>query len=102
MPTLPEQGYVVSAAGIGTDEEKISAVKNWPVPRSVTEVRAYTGVCFHYRKFIGASAEIAAPLHASTKKKRTVHLDYLHQTAFDDLKGRLTCAPVLAVPNDSD
>ena len=33
-------GYVVSAAGVGTDEEKNEVVKNWPVPYSVIEVRA--------------------------------------------------------------
>jgi len=79
-------GYVVLAAGIETDEEKIRAVKEWPVPNSVTEVRAFTGLCSFYRKFIEAFAEIAAPLHDLTKKNAWFVWSTVHQSAFDDLK----------------
>ena len=94
-------GYVVSAAGIGTDKERIEVVKDWPVPKSVTQVSAYTGLCSYYRKFIEAFAEIAAPLHDLTKKNAWFAWSSIHQTAFDELKSRLTSAPILAIPNDS-
>jgi transposase InsO family protein len=95
-------GYVVSANGIETDEGKIQAVRDWPVPKSVTEVRSFTGLCSYYRKFIEGFAEIAAPLHDLTKKNARFFWTEAHQLAFDELKGRLTSAPVLALPNDND
>ncbi|CAK1602413.1 unnamed protein product [Parnassius mnemosyne] len=36
-------GYVVSEEGIRTDPEKIAAVKDWPVPKDKTQVRAFLG-----------------------------------------------------------
>ena len=45
-------GHVVSEAGIRTDPEKTKAVKNWPVPKNVKQVRAYLGFTGYYRRFI--------------------------------------------------
>ena len=36
-------GHVVSATGIECDPDKIQAAKDWPVPRSVTQVRQFLG-----------------------------------------------------------
>ena len=38
-------GHVISSEGVSTDPAKIDAVKNWPVPTSVTEVRSFLGLC---------------------------------------------------------
>ena len=37
-------GYVVSAKGIEVDEEKVKAIKEWPTPKSVSEVRSFQGL----------------------------------------------------------
>ena len=37
-------GYVVSAKGIEVDEEKVKAIKEWPTPKSITEVRSFHGL----------------------------------------------------------
>jgi hypothetical protein len=31
-------GYVVTAQGIKMDEEKVKAIRDWPTPKSVSEV----------------------------------------------------------------
>ena len=36
-------GYVISAKGIEVDEEKVKAIKEWPTPKSITEVRIFHG-----------------------------------------------------------
>ena len=61
-------GHIVSAGGISCDPEKIEAVRNWPVPQSVTQVREFLGFASYYRKFIDNFSEIAHPLTELTCK----------------------------------
>lgn len=51
------------AQGIGIDPDKISAVKQWPIPRTVKELRSFLGLCSYYRRFIEGFSQIAGPLH---------------------------------------
>ena len=95
-------GYVVSSEGLATDPEKIKAVQDWPTPASVTEIRAFVGLCSYYRKFISGFAQIAAPLHELTKKNARFRWSPSQEDAFQELKSRLTSAPILALPNDHD
>lgn len=37
-------GYVVSGSGIEVDEEKVKAIKDWPTPTSISQVRSFHGV----------------------------------------------------------
>ena len=45
-------GHVVSEEGIKTDPEKTEAIKNWPVPKFVKDVRSFLGFAGYYRRFI--------------------------------------------------
>ena len=45
-------GHVISAEGIATDEGKIEAIKNWPTPITVTDVRSFLGFTGYYCRFI--------------------------------------------------
>ena len=42
-------GHIVSAKGIETDPKKVEAVKNWTVPKTVTDVRSFLGFTNYYR-----------------------------------------------------
>jgi len=61
-------GHVISEKGISTDPEKVKAVKDWPVPTSIRDVRAFVGLASYYRRFIADFASIVRPLHAMTGK----------------------------------
>ena len=52
-------GHVVSPQGIATDPTKIEAILKWPRPKTVTDVRSFTGFTNYYRKFIKGYAKIA-------------------------------------------
>ena len=56
-------GYVVSSDGVSTDPEKIDVVKNWPVPKTVKELRSFLGFASYYRRFVKDFSKIADPLH---------------------------------------
>ena len=45
-------GHIVSKDGIKTDPKKIEAIKDWPVPKTVTEVKSFLGFMNYYHKFI--------------------------------------------------
>lgn len=63
-------GHVVSENGISTDTEKVQAVKEWPTPKTVKEIRSFLGLCSYYGRFIQNFAEIAKPFHQLTEKGR--------------------------------
>ena len=94
-------GHIISDKGIETDPEKVRAVKEWPVPVNVTEVRSFLGLCSYYRRFIPKFADKAKPLHRLTEKGCQFVWDSDCEEAFETLKKHLTEAPVLAYPDFS-
>jgi len=93
-------GHVVTEKEIETDPTKVRAVMEWPIPKSVREVRAFIGLTKYYRSFIKNFATVATPLHALMGKDKTFKWDDAAQQAFERLKEALTSPPILAMPTD--
>ena len=91
--------HFVSAAGIQTDPAKVEAVKNWPIPKTQTEVRSFIGLASYYRRFIKDFTDVARPLLKLTEKNIPFQWDSSCDDAFQELKTALTSAPILAYPS---
>lgn len=92
-------GHRVSAKGVMTEEDKTKAVIEWPTPKTVKGVRSFLGLTGYYRRFVKNYADIAAPLIALTEKSASFIWGEKEQMAFDDLKTKLTTAPILGYPS---
>jgi hypothetical protein len=61
-------GHIISSDGVATDPEKIVAVKEWPEPKSITELRGFLALAGYYKRFIRDYGKICRPLFDSLKK----------------------------------
>lgn len=94
-------GHIVGDGVIRTDPEKISAIIDFPTPKSVKQLRRFLGMSGWYRKFIRNYATITTPLTDLLKAHRKFTWSEMAQKAFDDLKLILTTTPVLHSPDFS-
>ena len=92
-------GHVISGEGISVDPAKIEAVMDWPRPTTVTEVRSFLGLAGYYRRFIERFSAIATPLTRLLKKETKFEWTERCEKSFQELKQRLTTAPVLTIPS---
>ena len=92
-------GHVISKDGVSVDPSKIEAVSKWPAPKNVTEVRSFLGLAGYYRRFVEGFAKLAAPLTALTRKERKYEWTEKCEASFQELKKKLTSAPILTIPS---
>ncbi|WVZ70741.1 hypothetical protein U9M48_019384 [Paspalum notatum var. saurae] len=88
-------GYVVMPQGIEVDEAKVQAIRSWPTPTTVSQVRSFHGLAGFYHRFVPNFSTIAAPLNELTKKGVAFHWGKPQEDAFNLLKDKLTHAPLL-------
>ncbi|GFX21623.1 retrovirus-related Pol polyprotein from transposon 412 [Trichonephila clavipes] len=91
-------GHIISAEGVRTDPEKVSAVKNWKRPENLRELRSFLGLCTYYRKFVKGFSNIARPLHKLTESKQKFQWTKECEDSFLQLKEALTSSPILIYP----
>ncbi|KAL9253722.1 Transposon Tf2-9 polyprotein-like protein [Drosera capensis] len=92
-------GHVISGEGVKVDPKKIEAVTEWSRLSNVTEVRSFLGLAGYYRRFVEGFSKIAIPLSKLTRKSTKFDWMEKYEKAFQELKDRLTSAPILVLPS---
>ena len=89
-------GHIITGTGFEMDPSKVSVMKVWPQPKSITEIRGFLGLTGYYRRFIMHYATIAGPLTGLLRKDFCTW-NKAAELAFVTLKLAMTHAPVLAL-----
>jgi hypothetical protein len=91
--------HILTAKGVATDPEKVTAVANWKRPTCVTEIRSFLGLAGYYRRFIEGFSKIARPMTTLLQKDKKFEWTNACERSFCELKKILTTAPVLVLPD---
>ena len=95
-------GYQISQHGIRPPDDKIEAIKNFPLPKTAKELRRFLGTVNFYRRTIPrAAAEHALVnelLKGNVKGKEPIHWDETTLTAFEECKSSLAETTILVIP----
>ena len=99
---VPFLGKIVTEKGIQIAPKKIEAVREWPIPKTKSELSTFMGFASYHRNHIAHFAEITACLSAMTGARVEFKWTEEHQKAFEALKQALTTAPCLAYPKPDE
>ena len=95
--TIEYLGLIVGGGEVRMDPVKVAAVRDWPTPRNLKEVRAFLGFANFYRRFIKNFAKIARPLNDLTKKNVNFDWGTHQQAAFKQLRAAFISEPILTL-----
>jgi hypothetical protein len=92
-------GHCVTQEGVKPSEGKVKAIKNFPRPHTVRDVRSFLGLSGYNRQYIPNYAELGQPLTALTKKGHRFSWGEAQERAFQRLKEEISSDTVLAYPS---
>jgi len=79
-------GVVMGQGKIEMEEDKVVGVLNWPIPKTVRDVRKFLGLANYYRRFVKDFAKLARPLNNLMRKEEKWRWEEEQQKAFEQLK----------------
>ena len=94
--TIKFCGYLVGQDGIEADPDKLDAIKNFPTPSNLTDLRSFMGLVNQLGSFTKGISEAAGPLRDLMRPKNVFRWEASHQIAFEKIKLVLTSPPLLA------
>lgn len=94
-------GHRVGGEGFSTLEEKVQAMRHWPVPTNLRELKSFLGLASYCRRFVHSVSCIAAPLFRLQQKDCDFTWNTECEQAFSSLKKALTESPILTPPDSN-
>ena len=92
-------GHKVSKQGLEVDRAKTSVIEQLPPPSNVKAVRSFLGHAGFYRRFIKDFSKISKPLSQLLEKDTSFNFNEECLRSFEELKRRLTSAPIIVAPD---
>jgi hypothetical protein len=89
-------GMMFSAEGMSPTEDRVQALMEASIPRTVQEIRSFLGMANFSAPFILSYATMTAPLRELTKKNASYRWTHIEQNAFDQIKHALKSDTVMA------
>jgi ribonuclease HI len=90
-------GNILTVEGVAVDPGKVETVSNWRQPTNVSKIRSFLRLAGYYRRFIEGFSKIARPMTELLKKEKKFNWTESCEKSFQELKRRLTTAPVLTL-----
>ncbi|MBW0534416.1 hypothetical protein O181_074131 [Austropuccinia psidii MF-1] len=92
-------GHKVSGLILAIDQNKVAAVMQKPVPKSIKEMQSLLGFASYYRKHIKSFAHITSSLYKLCSKDVAFEITKERRDAYQRIKYELKNAPVLILPD---
>ncbi|GKC04333.1 reverse transcriptase domain-containing protein [Tanacetum coccineum] len=89
----------VHSKGLEVDKAKIDVISKLPPPTNIKGVRSFLGHAGFYRRFIKDFSKVSRPRTKLLEKDTLFEFDDECRKAFELLKEKLTCAPVIVSLN---
>ncbi|KAI5341938.1 hypothetical protein L3X38_009813 [Prunus dulcis] len=96
-------GFMISQRGIEANPEKIQAILDMTIPKTVKDIQSLTGRVAALTRFISKATDRCAPFFKALKgTKRNITWTADCETAFSELKEYMGRAPLLSTPEHGD
>jgi hypothetical protein len=92
-------GHLLTPQGIMVDPRKVAAIRDWPTPLNVSQLRGFLGLTQYYDTFIDHFADAAFPLTELLKKDVPWNWEGPQIHAFNALKDLVSSPPCLLMPD---
>jgi len=102
-------GHIISEEGVKPNPNKVNAIKNWPIPENIHELRGFLGALGYWRKFIKDFAAITKPMTIQLKKNEDTNTTKAEREkithtpefieSFEKCKEILTSSTILQYPD---